>query len=424
MIVRSGNWKAAIACMALLFAAVGCETPSVVSSALKGGGAPWSSVSILAEKREAIVTTPYLGDGGGMGSKSWGRGTHPFLFAMSSNRYYLTYTVLGDVPEGAVGVAAVDWPAWSEDAGKSWQTGIDPFIWLDSPPAHPRAAHPGDELVWHMGYRGGVTRMPGGIVVAYAATPVYLSGAGLKNHVTQAIWTRDGVSINGPVPVSFYTPLNVQFALMNARGIALPDGSVIVTLYVIIPEHKRPSGYYSLLVYKSLDGGKTYGYFSTIATPEDVPWGTEGPCEASMIVLPDGDLLCMARTGLDGTSQKGPGGLLQARSSDGGKTWALSNSEISGVNPKLVLLQNGVVALGYGRPGLHLAFSEDGGRTWKKRMKINQNNEMTTGYLDMIEAEPNRLIVVYDLMGYPYKGQEVTGIFQQFIDVKRSGGSD
>ncbi len=54
-----------------------------------------------------------------------------------------------------------------------------------------------------------------------------------------------------------------------------------------------------------------------------------------------------------------------ARSADNGLTWSTPELVAStSVTPHLVPLANGVVALVYSRPGVHVRFSADGCRTW------------------------------------------------------------
>lgn len=90
----------------------------------------------------------------------------------------------------------------------------------------------------------------------------------------------------------------------------------------------------------------------------------DGFSEPSLVVFPDGEMLCALRTG----SGKP---LYCIRSFDGGGTWTRAEllspryiNPICGVNPKLVLLKNGVLALGTGRPNCTVHFSKDRGRSW------------------------------------------------------------
>lgn len=416
---RRDIWRAAAAAVAsvLLW---GCQTGGTLGERVRLGGDLWSGVGVNVGKAQLVVSAPYLG-GAGLGSPSWGHCTHPMVLPYTSNRLFLTYCIVGDEDDGKAGTATADWPFWSGDGGETWQYG-DPFVWVNGRPPHVTAVRAGQDAIMHMGYRSAFARLPGGVVVGYEPNFRYADQIGeisvLKTH---GAWTRDGVTLHGPHEILFYAPVRLVGAWMNPRGVVLPDGSLLATVYGTIDKERRSSGFFSLVIYKSTDGGQTFAYMSTIGTPEQVPWGTEGPDEADMLLLPDGDLLCVARTGPGGAVADGAAPMLLARSSDQGMTWERSPMEISGVNPRLLRLQNGVIVLGYGRPDLNLIFSEDGGRTWRKQVRLNRYGELTSGYLDMVEIAPNRLLLVYDLQGVAHEGKKINGIFSQFIDVEFDG---
>ena len=183
---------------------------------------------------------------------------------------------------------------------------------------------------------------------------------------------------------------------------------------------------------RSSDRGHTFA-ISTIATHADAPWGVEGANEPALVLLPDGELLCVMRTG--GPGYGGRNGfsypLLEARSRDGGKTWKHRKMSISGVMPKLLLMSNGVLALATGRSGNALYFSLDGGRTWPSQIDLTPADVQTSGYCDVVEVSPGRLLAVYDMYDTDPKGiwlwepKEVNGVFGVFVDVRRrfAGGT-
>ena len=62
---------------------------------------------------------------------------------------------------------------------------------------------------------------------------------------------------------------------------------------------------------------------------------------------------------------------LLTRSKDGGKTWSEPVSVAdSSVTPHVIALNDGVVILIYGRPGVHFKVSEDNGETWSEAYTI------------------------------------------------------
>jgi len=70
------------------------------------------------------------------------------------------------------------------------------------------------------------------------------------------------------------------------------------------------------------------------------------------------------------------------------------------IAPKLIVLENGVVALEYGRPGFHVAFSIDNGHTWQDRVSFSHlSSPCITGQFDMAKAGPNKLVAIGNATG-------------------------
>jgi hypothetical protein len=140
--------------------------------------------------------------------------------------------------------------------------------------------------------------------------------------------------------------------------------------------------------------GKNWTYLSTIAGPElAVVLGgekdTEGFNEPRVVRLRDGRLFAVLRRGSNNMMYK-------SWSSDDGKTWTRPVSiGFRGVLPALWLMQNGMIALCSGRPDpVTLRFSTDAGETWTNATVLFR--EKGTRYTDIVEVEPDKLLVVYD----------------------------
>jgi hypothetical protein len=181
--------------------------------------------------------------------------------------------------------------------------------------------------------------------------------------------------------------------------VRLGDGSLLAAMYgqfktdrVLIPTMpaKWQCFKYRTFVVRSTDRGRTWRYLATVAYDPSI--GLESFCEADLLTLPGGDILCLMRTG-------GSGGrhtpLYQSRSRDDGRTWTPPEPIADrGVWPNACRMQSGLLACTYGRPGNWLAFSLDEGRTWTGHFCFYTGP--TTSYNSVEEVAPGVLLVVYD----------------------------
>jgi len=157
----------------------------------------------------------------------------------------------------------------------------------------------------------------------------------------------------------------------------------------------------------SSDQGHKWRYYATVAVdPQDsspeLPGQYLGYAEPSIELLPDGQMICVMRTQyshLPGEYRP----LHVSWSSDLGKTWTKpipTRPHLMNIAPKLIVLENGVVALEYGRPGFHVAFSLDNGHTWQDRVSFTHLSEpCITGQFDMAKAGPNKLVAIGSATG-------------------------
>ena len=136
---------------------------------------------------------------------------------------------------------------------------------------------------------------------------------------------------------------------------------------------------------------------SRAGVPMAVPAITsEGFRESDLSVAPNGDLICIMRSG--GRNPKMgvklfPTPLYCSRSGDGGRTWTLPEQIADrGISPSIVTLENGIMVCVYSRPGYWLIFSDDNGKTWRGAFQFSQGN--ATGYIE--ETAPNTIQVYYE----------------------------
>jgi hypothetical protein len=87
------------------------------------------------------------------------------------------------------------------------------------------------------------------------------------------------------------------------------------------------------------------------------------------------------------------------------------------ISPELVVLDNGVLACEYGRPGFHVAFSLDNGHTWQDRVSLSHLPEpRITGQFGMAKAGPNQLVAI----GNDAQGTKVWPITVERVKVSQS----
>lgn len=391
-------------------------TPACISSSVSGG----LRLLVVKSRSELIVETKNAG--------GWGVASHPFLSRISSNRIAMTYNLVGDGKRKG-NVAPLSWPAYYEISESKWHFGA-PYVWQQGKPEDidveiMEGGLVGEKNPYSEGVFYGGLQFNDGRMINYARcaeSPNYSMRYFCSSN-WGLVWTDCGAA-------------TLRFPSEMGR---LPSAMIIENEGVISGDTAMQVGYhqrkgdtkYSVFLFASDDLGKTYHFRSIVAGPDDAPWGSEGPCEPALVQLENGELLCLMRVGHDTgkciwTYPDAYGDLLAARSFDGGQTWKHERTMLKGVMPKLLMMSNGVLVCAYGRPGNNLVFSLDGGKSWGSEMAITPQDVRTTGYLDMLEIQPGRLLVVYDKYDTDSNGiwlwepKEVNGVFGVCVDAKRT----
>lgn len=117
----------------------------------------------------------------------------------------------------------------------------------------------------------------------------------------------------------------------------------------------------SAAMVKSTDNGVSWQYVSQVGGPADVRPSDEGPDEFALQELANSDLLCVARVVSNDQ-------LMGFLSTDGGITWVkqgfYTNAQMRSVQPRTLLLDNGLLVLSTGRDGgqggLYVGVATDG----------------------------------------------------------------
>ena len=149
-------------------------------------------------------------------------------------------------------------------------------------------------------------------------------------------------------------------------------------------------------VIRSVDRGKTWHYLSTVAfdLARTNTSTIGGFTEPDAVMLPDGQILCFMRCVAGGGIRP----LRMSRSNDAGRTWSMPLPVADrGVMPVATVMENGAVAVIYGRPYNWLMFSPDEGHTWVGHFQFYHGPKAwdAWNYCAVEEVAPDTLLAVY-----------------------------
>lgn len=248
--------------------------------------------------------------------------------------------------------------------------------------------------------------------------PQELQGAYLS------LWSRSNNSAND-IHAEVNDPGMLKFAIQNLMPLTfwgkieeLEDGSLIIGVQSYYLDSEGDVALSGVSFYRSTDGGKKWVIQGKI--PYDVDPartkfdGRDGFCEPSFEVLNNGTLVCAMRTSNDTP-------MYRAFSYDKGKTWTKAEPFTpNGVLPNLLLLNNGVLVLASGRPGVQLRFSLDGtGEVWTEPIEMmpfmdsdgNYDIFVSCSYSDILAVDDNTFYLVYS----DFKTKNSTGEYRKSI---------
>ena len=209
-----------------------------------------------------------------------------------------------------------------------------------------------------------------------------------------------------------FLPAELDAGVLCRKIVRISDGSLLISMTA---NSEIKSIGRSVLLIRSTDRGKTWHYLSTIAFGGTKSVRSEGFNETTLLVLPNEQILGFMRSGTsyqgslgshnnNDPSAKMPFGfhkstpVYMSKSIDGGKTWSNADPVAGfGVWPDAVLMENGLIAVSYGRPGNWLMFSNNEGESWGPITQFyNGLYPPDCGnYVSMAEVAPDILLVVY-----------------------------
>lgn len=190
------------------------------------------------------------------------------------------------------------------------------------------------------------------------------------------------------------------------------DGSLYALPYPTFyetPDHKATQAM-SASLYRSVDRGRSWTLQGAIPykwDSEKDPRGAakrhNGFSEHTFTILPDGSFYCVMRS---------DGPMYWTRSIDKGKTWTDPKCLTPyGVKPYIFTLDNGLLVLVSGRPGVQIRVSADGlGETWTDPVELIHYGEYTSwrqltvdscGNADIKVCGRDSFYIVYSDFKYP-----------------------
>ena len=268
---------------------------------------------------------------------------------------------------------------------------------------------------WKVGPNLGVcvTQLRDGTIIAaqpHLAQPMN-NGTGMLDMAVSTDDWKTAQQYQAPIHI----PLAIRFDVFEGL-IELDDGRLLMSVYGKMDgDQVRETcifaiedQYYKVRVVAvvSEDRGKTWRYLSTICNHPEMT--REGADETDLIKLPTGDLFAAMRTGMHGYWD--PHGrdhfdepLLIAWSRNQGKSWSeptrihIKDKLITGIYPRAVLTQEGVLAVLRCRPDGSVIFSPDGsGTIWTDEVVhyTIEDAESRNSMQNMDLIGPNTLLVI------------------------------
>jgi hypothetical protein len=216
--------------------------------------------------------------------------------------------------------------------------------------------------------------------------------------VTKVVRSTDNgrtytVEDNVPVYVDSVQEGDKQTGMYFDGGLVeMDNGDLLATMYGYFVGDTK----FRCILVKSTDKGHSWRFVSTIAYDPNAP--NEGYCEPAMIRTGPQSLLVTMRTGMSP--------MYQCRSTNAGKTWSKPTIAADrGVEPDLVMTDDGILVCSYGRPDVWVMCSPDGhGRQWTANTLLYQG--ASTCYTGMAKIGPNEILLIHDALGHKEPGDE------------------
>lgn len=209
--------------------------------------------------------------------------------------------------------------------------------------------------------------------------------------------TNGGVSWTTQV-ATFSTGATNYVSMYQNPGAVIADGNLLL----VNAFGQRPGeSTFETVLFASTNGGQTWNKRSVVATHIPGPnanMGEEGPNESDIIRLNNGNLLAVYRTGQpfpNADNNAVSPSIFSSISTDMGQTWSAPKMlGVMGAFPHLNKLDDGSVAMTYGRHGAKIMFADATGTRWSFPTTIL--SESSSGYVRMERRNDGRWTYNYD----------------------------
>jgi hypothetical protein len=250
--------------------------------------------------------------------------------------------------------------------------------------------------------------------------------------------TNGGTSWSA-VNCTFNTGTVAYSSLYNNYGDVVQSGSqLLITAY----GPRAGSSTQESVLFASSDNGSTWTRRSTIASYTSdvlIGMGSEGPSECGLVKLNNGNLLAVFRTGQpfpssDLNAVAPP--IMWAMSSDNGVSWTTPKSlGVSGVFPTIRKLDDGSVALTYGRYGVKVMFADETGLRWSRPTTVyagpgsghTEIRKMLNGQYAMVYDQSSFFPPSYNASppaAYTYNNQQSANLKMALLNITRNAVTD
>ena len=241
------------------------------------------------------------------------------------------------------------------------------------------------------------------------------SPAGQTSFANSSFSSNDG-GANWIPGVSTYDTAGVPYTVVSGSFGDVVDMGTGTWLMPAFGTRAGESTFENIL-FESTNQGISWTRKSTISpfvAGLNANMGPEGPTETSLVKLDNGDLLAVFRTGQTFPSTDvnlTTPSIFWAKSADNGATWGAAKMlGVSGSFPLIKKLDDGSVAMTYGRYGAKVMFADPTGTRWSEPTIIYQGPG--SGHTEMRRLSDGRYAYVYDQSGFyppPWNGSVPSG---------------